>query len=269
MVGQLPAKRLGSVGALFAFLATGSGRPDPTKGERMVSLLDNRMPEGQSLARIKAAADLLYLSYSKDSERYRLVKEALAASTSSQRQAREADLADASQACGNGWDVLQDLVAAVERELPNLAKRLRLVRSDGLAADGGIPWHERQQFDWDSACNEFQQIVETTRILLNATTPLAGEAKQGEGRGGADTDKEISALEAATPPLDRESGKWVRNKRAAQIEGVETRTLADYRLSGVKNAAGTLGRDKDGRVWRREGTPHAHPWYLRSTLLAK
>jgi hypothetical protein len=101
--------------------------------------------------------------------------------------------------------------------------------------------------------------------------PAGAESTQpgdGEGAGGAGGEKEISALEKTTPPLDRDSGKWVNNKRAAEIEGVETRTLADYRTQGIKNAAGTLGRDKDGRVWRREGTPNAHPWYLRSTLRA-
>jgi len=106
--------------------------------------------------------------------------------------------------------------------------------------------------------------------------PPAAKTEQGEGKGGAGsnggaagTEDEIIALEQSTPPLDRNSGKWVNNKRAADIEGVGTRTLADYRSLGIKDAAGNLGRDKDGRVWRREGTPKAHPWYLRSTLLAK
>lgn len=98
-----------------------------------------------------------------------------------------------------------------------------------------------------------------------STTPAAGKTEQGEGDG----DKKISELESATPPLDRDSGKWVSNKRAAELEGVETRTLADYRLQGIRNAAKTLGRDKDGRVWRRQGTQNSHPWYLRSTLRAK
>ncbi len=92
--------------------------------------------------------------------------------------------------------------------------------------------------------------------------------KQDEGNGGAKIGDEITALEKNTPPLDRDSGKWVNNKRAAKIEGVETRTLADYRTQGIKNAASDLGRDKDGRVWRREGTPGSHPWYFRSTLRA-
>lgn len=80
---------------------------------------------------------------------------------------------------------------------------------------------------------------------------------------------EIDQLAAETPPLDKNSALWVDNKRAAAIDGVETRTLADYRAKGIKNAERTVGRDNDGRVWRREGTPGSHPWYLRKTLCAK
>ncbi len=104
---------------------------------------------------------------------------------------------------------------------------------------------------------------------LHTDQPVFPPPAAGKGNGEVATANETIALEKNTPPLDRNSGAWVNNKRAAAIEGVETRTLADYRVRGVKNAAGTLGRDKDGRVWRREGTPNSHPWYLRSTLLAK
>ncbi|MGO8691869.1 MAG: hypothetical protein ACLQLG_19780 [Thermoguttaceae bacterium] len=101
------------------------------------------------------------------------------------------------------------------------------------------------------------------------STPPTAKPEQGEGNDKAAADKEISELESKTPPLDRGSGKWVNNKRAADLEGVGTRTLADYRTQGIKNTAGTFGRDKDGRIWRREGTPRSHPWYLRLTLRAK
>ena len=93
--------------------------------------------------------------------------------------------------------------------------------------------------------------------------------EQDEEEGGAGSEGGLVTLERNTPQLDRMSGKWVSNKRAADIEGLQTRTLADYRHQGIKDAAEHLGGDKDGRVWRREGTPRSHPWYLRSTLLAK
>jgi len=78
--------------------------------------------------------------------------------------------------------------------------------------------------------------------------------------------RDLAALERSTPPSERGNGKWVRNTLAARLEGVQTRTLGSYRQAGICTPAKTLGRDKDGRVWRRDGTPSSHPWYLRSTL---
>lgn len=86
----------------------------------------------------------------------------------------------------------------------------------------------------------------------------------------ADTDAKadgpVANLERVTPAFDADSGQWVKNKLAAGLEGLETRTLAQYRTQGIANAPKTLGKDPDGRVWRRPGTPSSHPWYLRSTL---
>ncbi len=76
----------------------------------------------------------------------------------------------------------------------------------------------------------------------------------------------VDELEQATPKLDRENGKWVKNKRAAELEGLEIGTLSDYRVPGEKTDDQMFGRDKDGRIWRREGTPKSHPWYLRDSL---
>ncbi|MEQ8847416.1 hypothetical protein [Botrimarina sp.] len=76
----------------------------------------------------------------------------------------------------------------------------------------------------------------------------------------------IDELEKATPPLSHETGQWVKNTRAAELEGLSTGTLSDYRLPGEKTADKMFGRDKDGRIWRRQGTANAHPWYLRSSL---
>jgi hypothetical protein len=111
-------------------------------------------------------------------------------------------------------------------------------------------------------------VVKKPRKRKRKADPKAVQ-KQNKRKRGTAGEPKVSALEKSTPPLSRTSGEWVSNKRAASIEGVETRTLADYRVPGIKNAGSTIGRDKDGRVWRREGTPHSHPWYLRATLLSK
>jgi hypothetical protein len=68
------------------------------------------------------------------------------------------------------------------------------------------------------------------------------------------------------PLLNISNGKWVKNKLAAKLDGLETRTLATYRMSGTTNSKKDTGIDKDGRIWRREGTPNSHPWYLKSSL---
>ena len=78
----------------------------------------------------------------------------------------------------------------------------------------------------------------------------------------------LARLEKDTPAFDRDSGEWVKNTDAASIESVESATLGKYRTNGIRNADGTLGRDPDGRVWRRPGTKRSHPWYLKSTLLS-
>ena len=80
---------------------------------------------------------------------------------------------------------------------------------------------------------------------------------------------EIKELERTTPPLHCDDGQWVNNKRAAKLEGIKTESLAKYRKEGIKNADHTLGRDTKGRIWRRGGTQHSHPWYLRSSLLSE
>ena len=109
-------------------------------------------------------------------------------------------------------------------------------------------------------------LPEVQDLSPEAIADPADKTEQGEGNGGQDAAKAIADLEKATPPLDKDSGKWVRNKRAAEIDGLETRTLSAYRRLGIKNADRSLGRDPDRRIWRREGTPGSHPWYLRSSL---
>ncbi|MBI2480729.1 MAG: hypothetical protein HYV60_19510 [Planctomycetia bacterium] len=101
----------------------------------------------------------------------------------------------------------------------------------------------------------------------SAKPPTVTHAKPAIANADEDTrDDLLAKLESTTPPLSSDNGLWVRNKRAASLEGIETDTLKTYRYSGIKNADRTLGRDADGRVWRRQGTPRSHPWYLRSTL---
>lgn len=101
----------------------------------------------------------------------------------------------------------------------------------------------------------------------------SGEANSDSGDS-VKRQREISQLVQETPHLDTESIDWLQAKEIAgeKSEGVNTGTLAKYRLEsegGVQTQDKMLGKDKDGRVWRRIGTPTSHPWYLRKTLIGK
>ncbi len=76
----------------------------------------------------------------------------------------------------------------------------------------------------------------------------------------------LEQLEKEIPPFDRESGEWVSAKKAASMEEMKARALNDDRYAGQKHPDGSLGKDREGRAWRRPGTPRSHPWYLKRTL---
>lgn len=68
------------------------------------------------------------------------------------------------------------------------------------------------------------------------------------------------------PAYETSTGAWVRARRAAKLEGIETRTLATYRSQGRIAPGGMCGIDPDGRMWRRIGTATSHPWYFKPSL---
>ncbi len=103
------------------------------------------------------------------------------------------------------------------------------------------------------------RLLDAVSIAEPATVEPAATSPQAESM-------EIAELERITPPLVKHDGQWVNNKTAAELEGLQPRSLASYRGLGIQNAARNLGRDPDGRVWRRTGTDNAHPWYLKITL---
>jgi hypothetical protein len=82
---------------------------------------------------------------------------------------------------------------------------------------------------------------------------------------------DLEALQATTPPLDRHSGQWVKAARAAELDGVVTKTLNLYRQAGFggKSKDAFFGVDKDGRIWRRQGTEKSGVWYFLPALCHK
>lgn len=81
-----------------------------------------------------------------------------------------------------------------------------------------------------------------------------------------DLERELTRLEAETPPWDASSKEWVCVKDAAKHEGITAETLKKYRSQGIQTAGKMLGRDPYGRCWRRPGSPTARPWYWLPSL---
>ena len=110
-------------------------------------------------------------------------------------------------------------------------------------------------------------VPASEQASVQATESAAGVGdKRTSSEPQQQTKAELAELELTTPAFERGSGMWIRAKFAATLEGLETRTLAQYRTDGITNADGTIGKDRDGRVWRRPGTCSSHPWYLQPTL---
>lgn len=166
-----------------------------------------------------------------------------------------------------GHDLLQTLCIAREGEF-SLHAFKRLAAKAALASGGtledlsGLP------------------LTEAAKLLAGDSPPRAGSEAKAEGAAatpvkagaGSKTGKRrdsLAKLEQETPPLGKGDGQWVRTSKAATLEGLDAATLRKYRSTGEANANKTFGRDRDGRIWRRQGTPKAHPLYLRKSLLSE
>jgi len=153
-----------------------------------------------------------------------------------------------------------------------------------VVVQGGSGPPEGLVEEWDQAIAQLAEVAENLETtLLNGEQSIpdepdrraaipeqgaASENREDEEHVG-DVPAQLAKLEEETPPLDRDSGAWVKGTQAARLEGCETDTLRKYRSLGIKSENGTLGRDPDGRVWRKPGTRNSHAWYLASTLLTQ
>lgn len=138
-------------------------------------------------------------------------------------------------------------------------------RPDGVQPE---PWP-----DTSHITGQFKELDRdgTTELLLHKLRELSPDVMERVGLFSARQsdpieDVDLEELERTTPPCSRGDGQWVTGQKAAEIEGLVTDTLKSYRHRGVMNSEKTFGRDRDGRIWRRDGTPRSHPKYLRRTL---
>ncbi|MHC4090389.1 MAG: hypothetical protein ACYSVY_08960 [Planctomycetota bacterium] len=68
------------------------------------------------------------------------------------------------------------------------------------------------------------------------------------------------------PPLNKVNGKWVAQTEAAGITQRTTGILRNDRSRGQKAADELSGRDRHGRIWRKESRDAQKVWHLKSTL---
>ena len=68
--------------------------------------------------------------------------------------------------------------------------------------------------------------------------------------------------EAAAPPPDELTGRWVPLDEVATIRNVSKGTLADYRTQGTKDADGLSGVDSMGYHWRRSNSKAATEYFI-------
>jgi len=85
----------------------------------------------------------------------------------------------------------------------------------------------------------------------------------------AEVESNLADIEAETPELDTESGDWIAARKENQENfGVLISSLKKYRLKaeGGRKLNEYFGVDRDGRKWRRKGTPASTVYYLKSSL---
>ena len=85
-----------------------------------------------------------------------------------------------------------------------------------------------------------------------------------------EAENSTAELLESTPELDTRSVDWVKGGKKNEKEiGIGAQSQRDYRNpnnGGLVLLDGMLGKDKFGRVWRRNGTEKGHVYYLKSSI---
>lgn len=135
------------------------------------------------------------------------------------------------------------------------------VRADILAAHLPAPFDALESLIHCTAPDLLRALVQARR----ESRPLVRD-QQLQATGQPTVDSTEAAL-AGIPPLDTDSPDWVRTSTAAKVEGKRADTLGKYRSMGTVAPDRMSGRDKFGRVWRRQGTRKSQVYYYRPSLL--
>ena len=82
--------------------------------------------------------------------------------------------------------------------------------------------------------------------------------------------KTLEQIESETPALNKESIEWIAAKKENEKNlKLPIKTLREYRSpskGGRTLPCKMYGIDRDGRKWRRQGTPNSRVYYLASSL---
>ena len=130
---------------------------------------------------------------------------------------------------------------------------------------------------WDSGyrmATEHKQVYyfSASAAALQAARDLCPKNPAVGGAGHSpEVEKVIEKLERETPPLDTKSVEWVASSEKNREKlGLPTETLRTYRLESVggrKMPDEMFGIDRDGRIWRRRGTPKSQVYYYKPSLI--
>lgn len=120
--------------------------------------------------------------------------------------------------------------------------------------------------------SKFETVVGKLNEHLDAVVCSPTEAEPAPtGKSEAESEPvDFEKLNGQMPKLDLESGDWVQSKKENQkILALAISSLNKYRQvakGGLVSPCEMYGQDKDGRFWRRQGTPRSAVYYLKSTL---
>ncbi len=110
-------------------------------------------------------------------------------------------------------------------------------------------------------------VLPLERVASNLTCEVKGSTADAP----QPVRESIEAIERKTPLLDTKSVEWIAAcKKNEKKLGLPTGTLRKYRLdsSGGRTMPDKMfGMDRDGRRWRRQGTPTSNVYYFVPSLL--
>ena len=152
------------------------------------------------------------------------------------------DIKTPPEACGGIADELMKLAKRVRK-----AHQLNSKGENPMPLFSGLPYDERADVRSEiKAIRENYGLDDPFAELLDDTIETT----------------EAADIESMIPPLDKSSGDWVTESKAAELDDVKT--LRVMRNQGQKFDMQKCGIDKVGRLWRTDSKGNF--WYFKPSL---